>query len=191
MRKAGTIIVVAAATLVLAACTPSREQPSDLPPGTDPSPSLRLPPPQSTPPPQDQVCAADDITVTGEYGQEPQVRIPEDCAAPTELLRRDLEDGLGEGVDLSGTIEVNYALFTWSDGQLKDSSFGEQRTLSVTLGQGDVIEGFNEALVGMRQQGRRLAVVPPDLGYGEQSGHPLQDETLVFVIDAVRINPTE
>ncbi|MDP9377018.1 MAG: FKBP-type peptidyl-prolyl cis-trans isomerase, partial [Actinomycetota bacterium] len=40
----------------------------------------------------------------------------------------------------------------------------------------------------MREGGRRLLIIPPDLGYGEQGagGAIGPNETLIFVIDALK-----
>jgi peptidylprolyl isomerase len=55
----------------------------------------------------------------------------------------------------------------------------------VTLGQGQVIPGWEQGLQGMKQGGRRLLVIPPALGYGSTgSGAKIKpNETLIFVID--------
>ena len=63
--------------------------------------------------------------------------------------------------------------------------------LSVTVGAGQVIPGFDEGLVGLRLGGRRQLTIPSDLAYGEQGQPPDigPNETLVFVVDAVKICP--
>ncbi|WP_199433120.1 FKBP-type peptidyl-prolyl cis-trans isomerase [Qaidamihabitans albus] len=197
MRKAGKIMVVAAATFALVACSPPNEEPSDLPPGAEPTPTSQ-PTMSSTVPPSESAghgeqsaeCAAGDLTVTGELGQEPRVTIPEDCAPPKTLLREDLSEGLGPSADPGETVEVNYAVFTWS-GELKDSTFGQERTVTLELGDEHEFRGWTEGLMDIQQNMRRLLVVPADLGYDPQSGHPLADETLVVVVDAVRITQSE
>jgi peptidylprolyl isomerase len=197
MRRVGKIIVVTAAAVALGACSPSNEEPSDLPPGTDPTPSQQVSAPASTSPPtssqaQGPACTAEDIEVTGDFGQDPEITIPEDCAPPQELIAEDLVEGDGPEATAGSTLEVNYKLKTWSDGEVKDSSFERGQTYPLeNLGQARVIEGWNEGLIGMTEGSRRLLVVPPELGYGEQGspGGIAPNETLVFVVDAVEVTP--
>lgn len=199
MRNAGKIMIVASATLALVACSPSKEQPSDLPPGVELTPT-DLPAVQTTAPPatpspsgsaQEGECTASDVEVTGEFGVQPQVAIPRDCAKPTTLTEGEIEPGIGPGAETGDTIEVDYALFAWSDGEVKDSTFDVPQARTTTLGSGELIEGFEEGVIDMRQQGRRVIVVPPKLGFGEASGNPLRNETLVFVVDAIRVEKSD
>ena len=48
-----------------------------------------------------------------------------------------------------------------------------------------MIQGWEKGLVGMKEGGRRLLVIPPDLGYGARGSPPKikPNETLLFVID--------
>jgi peptidylprolyl isomerase len=54
---------------------------------------------------------------------------------------------------------------------------------------GQVIEGWNRGLLGMREGGRRKLTIPPRLAYGPQGSPPdiAPNETLVFVIDLVKL----
>lgn len=84
MRNAGIgkMIIVAAVALALGACAPSKEEPSQLPPGTGPTPSV-APVPQvntATPPagrvtakPQsvEQECAPGGSEASGQAGRDP------------------------------------------------------------------------------------------------------------------------
>jgi peptidylprolyl isomerase len=78
---------------------------------------------------------------------------------------------------------------TWSDGREKDSSYDRRRTFAFGVGGQQVIEGFDRAVTGMREGGRRRVIVPPGLAYGAEGSPPAvgPDETLVFVIDLVRV----
>jgi peptidylprolyl isomerase len=195
MRKASKIVLVAVAAVALGACSPSKEEPSDLPPGTDPTPTgtsaMQSAPPSSSSTSeasssapsgeQGQECTAEDIEVSGEFGQQPEVTIPDDCAAPTSLVIEDLEPGTGAEVTPQSDLQADYHLVSWRDKQMIESSFGKQPLAIENLGSAGLIPGWKQGLVGMKEGGRRLLVIPPDLAYGEQQG------TLVFVIDAVEV----
>jgi peptidylprolyl isomerase len=61
-----------------------------------------------------------------------------------------------------------------------------EKPISFKLGRRQVIQGWDDGLVGMRVGGRRQLVIPPDLGYGqERSGKIPGDATLVFVIEII------
>jgi FKBP-type peptidyl-prolyl cis-trans isomerase len=70
-----------------------------------------------------------------------------------------------------------------ADGTQFDSSVGKQ-PFSVTIGQGSVIQGWDEGLAGMKVGGRRILVIPPELGYGAAGSPPTipADAMLVFEI---------
>jgi len=137
----------------------------------------------------DRECTADDIEVTGDAGSAPTITIPDDCTPPTTLLTKDLVTGSGPAAEAGDAVETNYHLVTWSDKQVLDSSFERGETFTVApLGQAQVIEGWNQGLVGIQKGTRRLLVVPPDLGYGAGGNGIEPNETLVFVIDAVSIS---
>ncbi|WP_216216469.1 FKBP-type peptidyl-prolyl cis-trans isomerase [Amycolatopsis aidingensis] len=199
MRKAGTIMVAAFAAVALAACSPPGEQPSDQPPGSDPTPthvaqSSGAPEPGGTegsvttsPGDQGPECTAEDIEVSGEFGAKPEITIPDNCAPPSELLVEDLSEGDGAEITQGSQVEMNYLLLTWADREEKDSSFGKQ-PIALTVGNGEVIEGWDEGLLGLKEGGRRLLVVPADMAYGNQPDHPLAQDTLVFVVDAVSVS---
>jgi peptidylprolyl isomerase len=58
----------------------------------------------------------------------------------------------------------------------------------VPLGAGRVIEGFDQGITGMQVGGRRMVVIPSDLGYGPAGQGPIPGgATLVFVIDLVSV----
>jgi peptidylprolyl isomerase len=106
----------------------------------------------------------------------------------TDLVVVNLVDGDGEEVTIDSTVVVQYLGTKWSDGSEFDSTWsrgGEPTSFAVT----GVIPGFAIGLEGMKVGGRRLIVVPPDLGYGPQggSGDISATDTIVFVVDLVEI----
>jgi peptidylprolyl isomerase len=137
-------------------------------------------------------CTADDVQVSGAFGAKPSITIPDSCTPPAWLLTKDLTTGTGPQVKVGDAVSVYYSLITWSDKQNVDSSWAHPPLRPFTVqpvGQAQVIEGWNEGLVGAKQGGRRLLIIPPDKGYGGGDGGIKPNETLVFVVDAVTVTP--
>ena len=118
---------------------------------------------------------------------KPTVRVPEGVDPPPGLRTRDLVPGDGRTLRRGDRLTVQYVGVAWSTGRQFDASWDRRSPLQFTLGGGEVIAGWDRGLEGMRVGGRRLLVVPPDLGYGSQgAGQIKPNETLVFVVDARR-----
>ena len=134
-------------------------------------------------------CTADDVAVGGAPGSKPTITVPDTCAPPAQLLSKDLVVGSGREVTPGVTMDTHYVLVTWSDRQELDSSWSRGEPFALAdVGRAQVIDGWNEGLLGMKQGGRRLLVVPPDKGYGQGGSGIKPNETLVFVVDAVEVS---
>jgi peptidylprolyl isomerase len=118
---------------------------------------------------------------------KPKVEVPSG-PAPKELVSEDLKVGTGAAAKAGDDVEVNYVGVSYSNGKEFDASYG-RAPFTFTLGQGSVIPGWDEGVVGMKVGGRRKLVIPPDLAYGAQGSPPAigPNETLVFVIDLLGI----
>lgn len=121
-------------------------------------------------------------------GGKPTVTIPEG-AAPTELVTRDLVKGTGARARVGQRVSVRYVGVAWSTRETFDSSYSRGDTFTFPLGDGAVIKGWDEGLVGMRVGGRRELSLPPAFGYGAVGAPPAiaPNETLVFVVDLIEI----
>ncbi len=118
---------------------------------------------------------------------EGRPKIPRPSGAPpAELQQADVERGDGAVLRAGDTVSVQYAGASWSTGEEFDASYGGGQPFEFPLGGGMVIPGWDEGVQGMRVGGRRVLVIPPDLGYGAEGSPPViaPNETLVFVIDA-------
>ncbi len=109
---------------------------------------------------------------------------------PTTLRKRDLITGTGAEATSGRRVRVQYTGVAWSTGRKFDSSWDRAGDpFAFTLGQGMVIRGWDEGVVGMRVGGRRELVIPPALGYAERgAGADIgPNETLIFVVDLVAV----
>jgi peptidylprolyl isomerase len=131
-------------------------------------------------------AAADNLpTVTTNQGEAPTIGAPTGTA-PTTLVTKDIIVGTGAEALPTSTMTVHYTLMTWSNGKLIESSWTSGSPATFPLA--NVIIGWQQGIPGMKVGGRRLLVIPPDLGYGAQGGGPIgPNETLIFVVDAIGV----
>lgn len=104
-----------------------------------------------------------------------------------ELKIEDVKVGTGPAAKTGDSVTVNYT-GTFADGTKFDSSLNPGRTPFVfTLG-GQVIQGWNEGVVGMQVGGTRKLIIPPALGYGAQDYNGIPgNSTLYFTIELLKI----
>jgi peptidylprolyl isomerase len=123
---------------------------------------------------------------TGGFGDKPALIFPE-SPAPAELEVQVLTRGDGDLVEAGQDIEVHYLGQSWG-GRVFDNSYDRGSTITFPIGQGAVIAGWDDGLVGQQIGSRVLLSVPPHLGYGDR-GVPQAGirggDTLVFVVDIV------
>ena len=119
---------------------------------------------------------------------DPEIPFPSG-GAPTKLVVKDLKTGTGPEAKAGDTVTVNYVGAALSDRTTFDSSFTRGEPFVFPLGGRQVIPGWDQGVAGMKVGGRRLLVIPPDLGYGAQGQGPIKpNETLVFVVDLLKIS---
>jgi len=86
-------------------------------------------------------------------------------------------------------VDVHYT-GTLTDGKKFDSSVDRGTPFSFTLGQGQVIKGWDQGIAGMCVGEKRKLKIPPSLGYGAQGagGSIPGGATLIFETELVAIN---
>jgi peptidylprolyl isomerase len=121
-------------------------------------------------------------------GAKPEVPAPKGDP-PAELVIRDIVKGKGPKAKAGDTLTMQYVGIAWSNGQQFDASWDAGQPFPFQLGAGMVIQGWDRGMVGMQKGGRRLLVIPPELGYGPAGAGDVigPNETLVFVVDLVSI----
>ncbi len=119
---------------------------------------------------------------------KPDVTVPT-SNPPSELVT--IDDAVGDGAEAtSGSrVSVHYVGVSWSTGKQFDASWDRNDPLEFKLGVGQVIQGWDSGVEGMKVGGRRTLHIPPDLGYGAQGagGVIAPNETLIFVVDLLGV----
>lgn len=103
--------------------------------------------------------------------------------APAEFMKSVLIEGRGETIEIGDVAVMHYAGWTW-DGTQFDESWSSGTPAAFEISSTGLIEGFVKAVEGAKIGSQIIAVIPPDLGYGEAgSGAIAPNSTLIFVID--------
>jgi FKBP-type peptidyl-prolyl cis-trans isomerase len=100
----------------------------------------------------------------------------------------DIKIGLGPLAKAGDRVKVHYTGWL-TTGKKFDSSVDAKQPYEFTLGQDEVIKGWDEGVAGMKVGGKRQLRIPPDLAYGE-AGHPPQipeNATLIFDVQLLAI----
>jgi peptidylprolyl isomerase len=131
-------------------------------------------------------------TASGESGTagaegnktKPHVQVPKG-APPKQLEVKDIEEGSGAEAKGGDEVTVQYVGVNYKSGKEFDASWDRGEPFTFTLGAGEVIQGWDKGLEGMKVGGRRELIIPPSLGYGPSGSPPVipPNETLVFVVD--------
>jgi FKBP-type peptidyl-prolyl cis-trans isomerase len=112
---------------------------------------------------------------------------------PSGLGIEDVAVGTGVEAVPGKLVTVNYS-GTLSDGKKFDSSYDRGQPSQFVLGAGQVIQGWDEGVAGMKAGGKRKLTIPPELGYGNQNvgdGLIPPNSTLIFeveLLDAQSVN---
>ena len=103
------------------------------------------------------------------------------------MQTQDIIVGTGTEVVATSTLTVHYTLMTWSKGAIVESSWSGGQPATFPLA--NVIAGWQQGLPGAKVGGRRLLVIPADLGYGPNGSGPIgPNETLIFVVDIIAVS---
>ncbi len=104
-----------------------------------------------------------------------------------QVVVQDVSVGTGEMAVAGSNITVNY-VGSFTDGKIFDSSIARGTPFTFILGAGQVIPGWDQGIVGMKVGGKRVLIVPPELGYGSADYGPIPgNSTLVFQIELLNV----
>jgi peptidylprolyl isomerase len=182
VRRRSVLLAVPALMLTAAGCG-SDDKKSDS--ASSPSPSASATP-SASPKPTTVSGPVPDITAGTAFGQKPTVA--KGTVTPSkDLAVKTVIQGDGPVIAAGDYIEVNYLGQIWDTAKVFDTSWGRGPYTNV-IGQGKVIPGWDQGLVGQKVKSRVELAIPPSLGYGSsgnaQAGIKGTD-TLVFVVDVL------
>jgi FKBP-type peptidyl-prolyl cis-trans isomerase len=99
----------------------------------------------------------------------------------------DLKVGQGEEVRGGDYIVIHY-LGTLENGTKFDSSYDRGAPFRTRIGVGEVIEGWDMGVIGMKVGGKRKLIIPPSLAYGDREiGAIPANSTLIFEVELIAI----
>ena len=183
------LLVAALLTATITACSSgsaglyssgSSPTPSETPsPTASPTAS---PTPEPSGPPDVGTCTAS-ASGSKDLTKKPVFTVSK-APAPTETTTTDIVCGTGEVAKDGDGVTVQYVGVDYANGKQFDSSWDRGEPFQFDIG-GNVIPGFSKGVTGMRVGGRRLVVIPPKDGYGDQG--PVPGGTLAFIIDLVKV----
>lgn len=107
-----------------------------------------------------------------------------------DILRVDVtttEEGTGPVAELGDKVNVHYTGWLWENGAKGkefDSSHKRNRPFTFTLGAGQVIQGWDMALEGMKVGQKATLIIPPEMGYGSRGSASIPaNSTLLFEVE--------
>jgi peptidylprolyl isomerase len=119
---------------------------------------------------------------------KPKVTVPSG-PPPKKLEIKEIEKGTGAAAKPGDTVTVQYVGVGYDSEEEFDSSWSRNEPYAFPLGAGEVIQGWDQGVAGMKVGGRRELIIPPNLAYGPEGRPPVigPNETLIFVIDLLAV----
>ncbi len=123
------------------------------------------------------------VTVDQKTGT-PTIKIPS-SKPPQKMVVQTLIQGDGAKVS-KGPMVAHYVGVVWPSGRIFDSSWAKGSPPTFTLGEGKVLAGWDDGLIGQRVGSQVMLILPPDKAFGV-AGKPEKGikgtDTVVFVVD--------
>ena len=100
----------------------------------------------------------------------------------------EVKAGTGAEARAGQHVSVHY-VGTLTSGAKFDSSRDRGQPFSFRLGAGQVIQGWDQGVAGMKVGGVRKLTIPPELGYGARGYPPVipANATLVFEVELLEV----
>lgn len=104
-----------------------------------------------------------------------------------KLVIDDISVGTGAVVVEGDSLSIHY-IGTLQNGYEFDNSWKKGTPFEFTVGDGEVIKGLEQGVLGMKVGGKRILVIPAELAYGNQVVGPIPaNSVLVFAVELLAI----
>ena len=121
--------------------------------------------------------------------EAPATALPAGRTTASGLQIQEIQEGTGALAENGKRVSVHYT-GRLTDGTQFDTSLDKGTPYQFTLGNREVIAGWDEGIAGMRIGGKRRLTIPPQLAYGSQGtpGGPIPpNATLVFEVELMDV----
>ncbi|MEY4602068.1 MAG: hypothetical protein RL292_9 [Candidatus Parcubacteria bacterium] len=103
-----------------------------------------------------------------------------------QIISEDTETGTGQEALPGRQVTVHYT-GKFTNGNVFDTSVGKQPFIFL-LGAGQVIQGWDKGVVGMKVGGKRILTIPPEYAYGANDYGPIPgNSTLIFEVELLGV----
>lgn len=125
--------------------------------------------------------------------QTPSTTMPAETEPITQLMMKDEVVGTGAAAAAGDSVTVNY-VGALTDGTVFDASANHGTTgFTFNLGAGQVIQGWDQGIVGMKEGGKRKLLIPASLAYGDQAigGVIPANSALIFEVELLKVQKAQ
>lgn len=135
-----------------------------------------------------QAAVGDQSQVLQAQTQE-STTMPTDIPEITQLMMKDIVVGTGAIAEAGDSVTVQY-VGQLTNGTVFDASANRGTTgFTFTLGAGQVIQGWDQGVAGMKEGGKRQLLIPASLAYGAEGRPPVipANSALIFEVELLKV----
>lgn len=112
---------------------------------------------------------------------------------PQGARYKDLQPGTGDTAKPGDLVTIHFTGWLDDNGKQGKQLYNTRkadRPISFVVGTKRVMPGWNEGVIGMRRNGKRLVILPPALGYGGRGAQDIvpPGSSLIFLIELVELD---
>lgn len=128
-------------------------------------------------------CQKDEASTDGAQAEKGSTDV-----ATSNLKIEDLQEGTGDSPKPGDVVSVHYT--GWLENGTKfDSSVDRGEPFEFVIGQGQVIQGWDQGVMTMKEGGKRRLTIPAELGYGARGAGGVipPNATLIFEVELLDV----